>query len=372
MSITKGKLVLLAVALLAIALVWGIITTFRFSASQSALHLAQTTLSETQKELTDAKQQVTDLQTSLKTTQDNLVQTQSMLTQTQTQLDTTKTTLDSTKTQLSATQIQLSTTQSQLSSATAELSTVKNQLTDTQSQLASSMQQITDYEKTMQALGITVHSAATSWTFNGLTWTHNDNAQAVNPTWNQLTTFITQDKTDQHPYDIKSFNCVNYATAVYNNAEALNIETATVTLNLRNSSVGHAANAFITSDYGLVYVDCTEHDTIARIEAGKVYRAFSLGNIQPTQVRNDSWWDALPGHYYYLLNDSGGQAIVDSIDICKRRLLLLGFMFTITREFAGASYAGVINVILFLLISEHKVVLNCKMRNFTYRSLLLQ
>ena len=315
MSITKGKLVLLAVALLAIALVWGIITTFRFSASQSALHLAQTTLIETQKELTDAKQQVTDLQISLKTTQDNLVQTQSMLTQTQTQLDTTKTTLDSTKTQLSATQIQLSTTQSQLSSATAELSTVKNQLTDTQSQLASSMQQITDYEKTMQALGITVHSAATSWTFNGLTWTHNDNAQAVNPTWNQLVTFITQDKTDQHPYNINSFNCVNYATTVYNNAETSNIEAATVTMNLQNSAAGHAVNAFITSDYGLVYVDCTGNDAIARVEVGKVYRAVSPGAVQPGQIRNDTWWDALAGNYYYLPNDFGGQAVVASIDI---------------------------------------------------------
>jgi uncharacterized phage infection (PIP) family protein YhgE len=315
MSVAKGKLIILAVALLAIALVWGIITTFRLLASQSALHLAQTNLTQTQDELTDARQQVTDLQTSLKTTQDNLTQTQSILTQTQTQLDTTKTALDSTKTQLSETQIQLSITQSQLSSTTSELSTVKTQLTDTQSQLASSMQQITEYEKTMQALGITVHSATTSWTFNGLTWTHNDNAQALNPTWNQLVTFITQDKTDQHPYDIKSFNCVNYATAVYNNSETSNIESATVTLNLRNSTVGHAANAFITSDYGLVYIDCTEHDTVARIEAGKVYRAVSLGNIQPTQIRNDSWWDALLGHYYYLLNDSGGQAVVDTIDI---------------------------------------------------------
>jgi hypothetical protein len=177
------------------------------------------------------------------------------------------------------------------------------------------MQQLSDYKKTMQALGITVHSSTTSWTFNGLTWTHNDNSQAINPTWSQLTTFIAQDKTDQHPYDVKSFNCVNYATTVYNDAEMSNIESATVTLNLKNSTVGHAANAFITSDYGLVYVDCTEHDTIARIEAGKVYRAVALGNIQPSQVRNDSWWDALPGPYYYLPNGSGGQAIVDSIDI---------------------------------------------------------
>jgi uncharacterized phage infection (PIP) family protein YhgE len=278
-------------------------------------------LTQTQTELTDAQQQVADLQTELKTTEDNLTQTKSTLAQTQTQLNSTtlelnntKVDLSNTKLTLSNTQNELSTTQSQLSSANTELSSAKTQLADTQSQLASAMQQLSDYKKTMQALGITVHSSTTLWTFNGLTWTHNDNSQAVNPTWNQLTTFIAQDKTDQHPYNINSFNCVNYATTVYNNAETSNIESATVTLNLRNSAAGHAVNAFITSDYGLVYVDCTGNDAIARVEAGKVYRAVAPGAVQPSQVRNDTWWDSLHT-YYYLSNDYGGQAVVDSIDI---------------------------------------------------------
>jgi myosin heavy subunit len=329
MNISKGKLILLLAIPLAMALVWGIITTNRLSASRTTLQQTQATLTQTQTELASARQQVADLQAELKTTQDNLTQTKSTLAQTQTQLNSTtldlnntkldlnntKLDLSNTKLDLSNTQNQLSTAQSQLSSANTELTSVKSQLADTQAQLASSMQQLTDYKKTMQALGIAVHSSTTTWTFNGLTWTHTDNSQAVNPTWNQMITFIAQDKTDQHPYDIKSFNCVNYATTVYNNAERLNIETATVTLNLRNSSVGHAVNAFITSDYGLVYVDCTTSDTIARVETGKVYRAVALGTIQPTQVRNDAWWDALTGNYYYLPGNSGGQAIVDSIDI---------------------------------------------------------
>jgi len=308
----------MAVAVLGLALVvsiaWGIVTTVRLSNSRSALQLAQTNLTQTQNELTAAKQQLTDAQTQLSTTKDTLTQTQSTLVQTQTQLSSTQTELSSTKTQLSAAQTQLSTTQSQLSSANSDLASTKSQLSDTQSQLASAMQQITDYQKTLAALGITIHSATTSWTFNGLTWTHNDHSQAVNPTWNQLITFIAQDKTDLNPYNIHSFNCVNYATTVYNNAEASNIEAATVTLNLSNSVAGHAVNAFITSDYGLVYVDCTGGDSISRVEVGKVYRAVSPGSIQPTQIRNDAWWDALHS-YYYVANDYGGQAVVDSIDI---------------------------------------------------------
>jgi hypothetical protein len=95
----------------------------------------------------------------------------------------------------------------------------------------------------------------------------------------------------------------------------LKIETATVTLNLRNSTVGHAVNTFITSDYGLVYVDCTGNDTIARVETGKIYRAVALGVVQPDQVRNGTWWDALTNNYYYLPSNNGGQAVVDTIDI---------------------------------------------------------
>ena len=315
MNITKGKSILLVSVLFAIVLAWGIITTFRLSATQAILQQTQAVLSQTQKELTDITQQLTDVRTELSTTRDTLTQTQSTLSQTQTQLDTTKTELSSTETQLSNTQAQLSSTQSQLSSANSELSSTQSQLSDAQSQLSSSQQQLADYRKTMLALGITVYSSTASWDFNGQQWTHTDNPQATDPTWNQLTTFIAQDKTDQHPYNVNSFNCVNYATTVYNNAETLKIDSAMVSINLRNAAAGHALDAFITSDYGLVYVDCTGSDTIARVEVGKAYRAVSPGSIQLGQVRNDYWWDTLRGNYYYLSNDSGGQAIVDSIDI---------------------------------------------------------
>jgi hypothetical protein len=314
----KRNTIKIAIGLLAIALVvsivWAIVTTLRLSSTETTLKQSLVTLSQTQNELVNTKQQLTNIQITLTTTQDALTQTKTELSQAQSQLDTARTELTSAKTQLSTTQTQLASTQSQLSGATTELVSTKSQLTDTQSQLASSQQQLADDQKTLAALGITVHSATTSWDFNGLTWTHTDNTQAGNPTWNQLTTFISRDTTDQHPYNIQSFNCVNYASIVYNNAETSNIESAVVILTLRNEPIGHAVDAFITSDYGMVYVDCTAQDTIARIKVGKTYRAVSPGDILPNQDRNDSWWDALSNNYYYLPNVYGGQAVVDSID----------------------------------------------------------
>jgi len=315
MNIPKGRLVLLLSIPFTIVLAWALITTFHLSSAEATLKRSLVALSQTQSELNNTQQQLADTRVELTTAQDTLTQTQSTLSQTQAQLDTAKTDLASAETQLLTAQDQLVSTRTQLYSATTTLVSTKTQLSDAKAQLATSQQQLADNQKTLLALGITVHSATTAWDFNGQQWSHTDNTQAVNPTWNQLIAFISQDTTDQHPYNIQSFNCVNYATTVYNNAETSNIESAGVVLTLRNEPIGHAVDAFITSDYGLVYVDCTQKDTIARIEVGKPYKAVSPGNIPPSQDRNDSWWDALSNNYYYLPNVYGGQAVVASIDI---------------------------------------------------------
>jgi len=315
MNITRGKLILLASVPLVLALAWGIITTIHLKSTEATLRQNTVTLSQTQTELSDTKQQLADVRAELSTTQNDLTQANTTLTQTQTQLSNSQIELSSTQTQLSTAQNQLTAVNSQLSSTQSQLSSAQSQLSSTQAQLASSQQLLADYKKTMQAMGIAVHSATSTWDFNGLQWTHSDNAQSANPTWNQLLTFVAQDKTDQHIYNLRTFNCVNYATTVYNDAEALGIEAATVTINLKNSTVGHAVNAFITSDYGLVFVDCTQSDKISRVEAGKLYRAVSPGSMQLAQLNNDSWWDNLTGQYFFVTNDYGGQAVVDSIDI---------------------------------------------------------
>jgi hypothetical protein len=314
MNNSKMKIIALAAIPCAIAIAWAVITNVSLSKIKTELQQTQNTLTQTQTELTGVQKQLADTRTELTSTQDTLSQTKLTLSQTQTTLDATKITLNDTETQLTSTQTQLATTQTQLASANTDLASAKSSLADETSQLASAMQQMTDYKKTLLGLGITVHSSPTTWTFNGLSWTHNDNSTAVNPTWAGLLSFIAKDKTDQNPYDAKLFNCVNYATTVYNNAEAQGIEAAMVTINLQGSNIGHAINAFITSDYGLVWVDCTGSDAISRVEAGKVYRATPPNTIQPAQLHLVSYWDSLRS-YYYLPTDSGGQAVVDSIDI---------------------------------------------------------
>ena len=82
-----------------------------------------------------------------------------------------------------------------------------------------------------------------------------------------------------------------------------------------NDDIGHALNAFLTTDYGLVYIDCTGGPDLAtRVVVGKEYRGVNLFRITATNVRNDRWWDNLV-EYYYMQAIGGGEAKISDIRI---------------------------------------------------------
>jgi hypothetical protein len=116
-----------------------------------------------------------------------------------------------------------------------------------------------------------------------------NNSTATNPTYATLVDFINEDPTDEGAYmDFGSDSefaflgrtCGDFAEAVHNNAEAAGIRAALVTIDFVGQDVGHALNAFETTDKGLIYVDCTGQDLGSWIEdhfvqldkiTGKVY-----------------------------------------------------------------------------------------------------
>jgi hypothetical protein len=123
-----------------------------------------------------------------------------------------------------------------------------------------------------------------------------NNPKAIDPTWEQLKSFLTMDDTDEHPYLPEIYMCADFAEEIQNNAEAAGIRAAFVTIDFEDGSIGHALNAFNTSDRGLFYIDCTgpglivitptggnetydtEHDwdKAAYIEIGEPYGIVSL------------------------------------------------------------------------------------------------
>jgi hypothetical protein len=124
-----------------------------------------------------------------------------------------------------------------------------------------------------------------------------ENPAARDPTWAQLVAFVATDQTDTHAYveeEPGGYMCAEFARDVHNNAEKAGIRAGFVALSFAGESVGHALDAFETTDRGLVYIDCTggrmyadmpdavitrncmflqtqTHDTVAYIEVGQPY-----------------------------------------------------------------------------------------------------
>jgi hypothetical protein len=85
------------------------------------------------------------------------------------------------------------------------------------------------------------------------------NSNAKDPTWNELMSFLQQDKTEMIPYVNGSFVCADFAETLFNNAEKAGIRAGYVCMNLNSGwgDVGHDCNAFNTTDRGLVFIDDT-------------------------------------------------------------------------------------------------------------------
>lgn len=207
------------------------------------------------------------------------------------------------RTDLSDTQATLAQTQAKLAQTQADLATAQAALSGTQQQLLVA-------QETLAGLGITLSASEECYDVSLV-----DNPRATNPTWGQLMTFLLQDQTETHSYIRNVYDCSQFSRDVHNNAETAGIRAAEVAIQFNNEIVGHALNAFLTTDYGLVYVDCTQRpDMIARVEAEKRYRAVELNRIAGADIRNDSWWDALIS-YYYMPSRTGGELVTSSIEI---------------------------------------------------------
>lgn len=198
----------------------------------------------------------------------------------------------------------------QVNTTKQTLTYVQNNSTNLQTTLSATQNKLLVAQQTLSGLGITL---ATSKECRDVTLI--DNPAATNPTWDQLVAFLYQDQTDKHTYIENVYDCSQFSRDIHNNAEARGIRAAEVQVGFINELTGHALNAFLTTDYGLVYVDSTQSpDTIARVKAVKVYRTVGVNRILPTSVRNDYWWDSLD-EYYYLPSDTGDEVVTELIMI---------------------------------------------------------
>ncbi|HEU5078221.1 MAG TPA: hypothetical protein VFT72_03375 [Opitutaceae bacterium] len=123
---------------------------------------------------------------------------------------------------------------------------------------------------------------------------HN-NPAARDRSFAEVLAFITKDHTNRIAYRSERFMCTEYAVRFHDRAEAAGFRCALVSLSF-SRGVGHALNAFRTSDRGLIYVDCTGssagdaadlYDTFGYIKKGKPYGRLHvrLGKRAPSNYR---------------------------------------------------------------------------------------
>jgi hypothetical protein len=251
--------------------------------------------------------QLSDTRDTLSSTQAQLLMTTTQLQETRGELSNTKDELTSTKNELTSTENELTSTKSDLASTKSKLDAAESTATALQAQVSRTEQQLTVAQETLKGLGITL-AASNECSDVALV----DNSKATNPTWSQLMNFLSQDQTEKHTYIANVYDCSQFSRDLHNNAETAGIRAAEVQVWFVNEPVGHALNAFLTTDYGLVYIDCTGvPDKTARVKAGKEFRAIEPSAITLANIRNDYWWDTL-GSYYYLRSATTGGHVVTS------------------------------------------------------------
>jgi hypothetical protein len=73
----------------------------------------------------------------------------------------------------------------------------------------------------------------------------------------ELEAFLAADHTEDRAYDYPNYTCLDFAVDLHNRAEAGGIRCGVVAVGFAGQEDGHAFDAFLTTDMGVVYVDCT-------------------------------------------------------------------------------------------------------------------
>ncbi len=238
--------------------------------------------------------QLSTARNELATTRSQLATTSSELDSAKQEMAAVKASLETTKTDLQSARTEIAGVKSELATSADRLASAQSQTSSLQMQLSGAQRELSTAKDTLKGLGVTIASSS-ACTDATLT----DNSTAANPTYAQVISFLVKDATEQHTYSAGVYDCSEFSRDVHNKAEAAGIRAAVVHAYFVGETAGHALNAFLTSDYGLVYVDCTGiPDKIARVKLGAGFRAVAATEMLPSNLRNDAYWNGLMSYYY--------------------------------------------------------------------------
>jgi outer membrane murein-binding lipoprotein Lpp len=188
----------------------------------------------------------------------------------------------------------------QLSQLESELETAKQELVDTKSDYSRMLkqnQELRDELQDYRDTGITISSIdrlPRTLKYDYMPSTDRvlkdsdyviltNNPESVNPTFSELMTFLKSDDTDSASYSFIWGSggklCGWFAEQLHNRAEQAGIRSAFVSVDFKDEWIGHALNAFNTTDKGLVFVDCTGDTPDLTIPTFNIYtRTYIIGD----------------------------------------------------------------------------------------------
>lgn len=291
------------------------VTIFAWSTTSGTLDKTRNNLADTSTQFTLVQSELDNTQQSLEKTQTDLSNTGDELKATEGRLLEQEEDLSKTQDKLEVAESSLADTSKQLTTAIAQASEATKQASEATIQKVEAQVLAIKYKEIVDGLGISVNTTAQA-KLKDLSINLVDNPNAVNPTLAQLEMFLKSDKSENHAYIEDVYDCSQFSEHLHNDAEADGIRCFVVHIEIPNSvailnrytspeyNIKHALNAFITTDYGLIYIDDTAgHDTLARIAVGYKYLAIdiSYNGIQDDVLRHlrdyewwDNWWENNP------------------------------------------------------------------------------
>jgi hypothetical protein len=187
----------------------------------------------------------------------------------------------------------IQTIQSTITQLTDNLTNSLGSLQQTQIELDNVKHELQDANKKLQlykdTLGIDI-SSDNKTPIEGANL--KSNTTAKNPTWQQLMDFIKEDTSDCASYNFVKYKCVSYAESVYNSAYQRGIRAAFVTITFRYQKEGHALNAFLTTNKGLVYIDCTGKYYASEEKISSIFPMFHLPWEQTKENESETFGEA--------------------------------------------------------------------------------
>ncbi len=274
--------------------------------------VSKATYDETQASLQAAENHIADLDSKLNDSQNKLRSKTDSLVAAESDAKVRDFLLLSTKGELETAKAQNSSLDSQLVRTKSELEGTKRTLATAESRLGSAESKLKLYKDT---LGIDISSGVQPQAYripdrpeSGMPkLVANDSAS--NPSWQRLKAFLDTDSTSGQTYIEDRFMCVGFAEMLQNHAATVGIRAAMVFVQFKGSEIGHALNAFVTTDKGIVYIDATGPDypgmsivatgrgsrpeanwtKVAYVARGKDYGAVSLSDNTPLDYYGYVW-----------------------------------------------------------------------------------